>query len=68
MKSINNRLILKGSVYRPGIFALVELMTVKDLIEKGEGLKPDTYMERSFITRTNEDFSTTNILLISKSN
>jgi len=61
IEKYENRLILKGSVYRPGIFALTEGMTVKDLIEKGEGLKPDTYMERSFITRTNEDFSTTNI-------
>ena len=61
IEKYENRLILKGSVYRPGIFALSEGMTVKDLIEKGEGLKPDTYLERSFITRTNEDFSTTNI-------
>ena len=61
IEKYDNRLILKGSVYRPGIFALIEGMTVKDLIEKGEGLKPDTYMLRSFITRTNEDFSTTNI-------
>ena len=61
IEKYDNRLILKGSVYRSGIFALTEGMTVKDLIEKGEGLKPDTYMERSFITRTNEDFSTTNI-------
>ena len=61
IEKYDNRLILKGSVYRPGIFALTNGMTVKDLIEKGEGLKPDTYMERSFITRTNEDFSTTNI-------
>ena len=61
IEKYDNRLILKGSVYRPGIFALTEGMTVKDLIEKGEGLKSDTYMERSFITRTNEDFSTTNI-------
>ena len=61
IEKYDNRLILKGSVYRTGIFALSDGMTVKDLIEKGEGLKPDTYMDRSFITRTNEDFSTTNI-------
>ena len=61
IEKYDNRLILKGSVYRTGIFALSDGMTVKDLIEKGEGLKPDTYMDRSFITRTNDDFSTTNI-------
>ena len=56
-----NRLIIKGSVYKPGVYSLSKNMTVKDLIQKAEGLKPDTFTERGFITRTNEDFSTTNI-------
>ena len=56
-----NRLIIKGSVYKPGVYSLTKNMTVKDLIQKAEGLKPDTFTERGFITRTNEDFSTTNI-------
>ena len=56
-----NRLIIKGSVYKPGIYSLIQNMTVKDLIQKAEGLMPDTFTERGFITRTNEDFSTTNI-------
>ena len=34
IEKYDNRLILKGSVYRSGIFALTEGMTVKDLIEK----------------------------------
>ena len=46
-----------GAVVPEGVFAF----TVKDLIEKAEGLQPDTFMNRGFITRTNEDFSTTNI-------
>ena len=61
IEKYDNRLILKGSVYKPGIFALNDGMTVKNLIEEGEGLKPDTYKKRAFITRTNEDLSTTNI-------
>ena len=56
-----NRLIIKGSVYKPGIYSLIQNMTVKDLIQKAEGLMPDTFTKRGFITRTNEDFSTTNI-------
>ena len=40
-----NRLIVKGSVYKPGIYSLTKNMTVKDLIEKAEGLKPDTFTE-----------------------
>ena len=61
IEKYENRLIVKGSVYKPGIYSLNENMTVKDLIEKAEGLQPDTFMDRGFITRTNEDFSTTNI-------
>ena len=61
IEKYDNRLIVKGSVYKPGVFALSEGMTVLNLIEKAEGIKPDTYLERGFITRTNEDFSTTNI-------
>lgn len=61
IEKYDNRLIVKGSVYKPGVFALSEGMTVSNLIEKAEGIKPDTYLERGFITRTNEDFSTTNI-------
>tara|TARA_B100002052_G_scaffold295869_1_gene323200 strand:+ start:109 stop:2652 length:2544 start_codon:yes stop_codon:yes gene_type:complete len=61
IEKYENRLIVKGSVYKPGIYSLNENMTVKDLIEKAEGLQPDTFMDRGFITRTNKDFSTTNI-------
>ena len=61
IEKYENRLIVKGSVYKPGVYSLIKKMTVKDLIEKAEGLQPDTFMDRGFITRTNEDFSTTNI-------
>ncbi len=61
IEKYENRLIVKGSVYKPGVYSLNKDMTVKDLIEKAEGLQPDTFMDRGFITRTNEDFSTTNI-------
>ena len=61
IEKYENRLIVKGSVYKPGIYSLGDNMTIKDLIEKAEGLQPDTFMDRGFITRTNEDFSTTNI-------
>ncbi len=61
IEKYENRLIVKGSVYKPGVYSLSKKMTVKDLIDKAEGLRPDTFMNRAFITRTNEDFSTTNI-------
>ena len=56
-----NRLLIKGSVYKPGVFSFQDGITVKDLIEKAEGLKPDTYFQRAYITRTNSDYSTTTI-------
>ena len=56
-----NRLLIKGSVYKPGVFSFQDGMTVKDLIIKAEGLKPDTYFEKAYITRTNPDYSTKTI-------
>ncbi len=56
-----NRLLIKGSVYKPGVFSFQDGMTVKDLIVKAEGLKPDTYFEKAYITRTNPDYSTKTI-------
>ena len=61
IEKYENRLVVKGSVYKPGIYSLKDNMTIKDLIVKAEGLQPDTYMDRGFITRTNKDFSTSNI-------
>lgn len=56
-----NKVVIKGSVYRPGIYSFEEGLTLKKLIEKSEGLKPDTYFEKAIITRTNDDLSTTTI-------
>ncbi|MDC3179113.1 SLBB domain-containing protein, partial [Flavobacteriales bacterium] len=56
-----NKLVVKGSVYRPGIYSFEEGITVKKLIEKSEGIKPDTYFDKAIITRTNVDYSTTTI-------
>ncbi len=56
-----NRLLIKGSVYKPGVFSFSEGITVLDLINKAEGLKPDTYFDKAYITRTNLDYSTTTI-------
>ena len=56
-----NRLLIKGSVYKPGVFSFSEGITVLDLINKAEGIKPDTYFNKAYITRTNNDYSTTTI-------
>jgi protein involved in polysaccharide export with SLBB domain len=38
-------------------------MTIKDLIDKAEGLKTDVFFDKAYVTRTNEDYSTSTIAL-----
>ena len=59
----NDRIIVKGAVYRPGVYSISDKMTIYDLITKAEGLKPDVFLNRATVTRTNSDYSTTNISL-----
>ena len=56
-----NRVIIKGAVNRPGQFSLSENQTLLSLIKRAEGFKPDVLRSKSFIIRTNKDFSTSNI-------
>ncbi|MDA1019870.1 MAG: SLBB domain-containing protein [Bacteroidetes bacterium] len=59
----NDRIIVKGAVYRPGVYSISDKMTINDLITKAEGLKPNVFLNRATVTRTNSDYSTTNISL-----
>ncbi len=59
----NDRIIVKGAVYRPGVYSISDKMTINDLITKAEGLKPGVFLNRATVTRTNSDYSTTNISL-----
>jgi protein involved in polysaccharide export with SLBB domain len=52
-----NRIVIKGAVFRPGAFELESSPTLKTLIERADGLKEDAYPERGYITRLNEDNS-----------
>ena len=62
IEKYNNRVIINGAVYRPGTFSITkDGMTIKDLIEKAEGLKSDVFLNKAYITRTNPDYSTSNI-------
>ena len=63
IEKYNNRVIVNGAVFRPGTFSLTEEMTVKNLIDKAEGLKTDVFFDKAYITRTNEDYSTSTIAL-----
>lgn len=57
----SNRVIINGAVFRKGEYQLTDGLTLKQLIQKAEGLKGDAYTNRVTIYRTNEDFSQTTI-------
>ena len=59
----SNRVIIDGAIFREGEYQLTEGLTIKQLIEKADGLRGDAYMSRATIYRTNEDFSQSTIPL-----
>ena len=53
-----NRLEIKGAVYRPGIYQLSEeLKSVKQLVEKAEGVMGDAFTTRAVLHREREDLT-----------
>ena len=46
-----NRLTIEGAVFRPGVYALEDGMTLFALIEKAGGLREDYYPDRGLIIR-----------------
>lgn len=53
-----NRVQIKGAVFREGNFALQEGMTLKQLISLADGLRGDAFIGRASILRTFDDLST----------
>lgn len=54
-----DRVTIEGPVMNPGEYELRKGMTLLELINKADGLKGDTFMERGVIIRQNSDFSLT---------
>lgn len=53
-----NRIEIKGAVYRPGVYELGnEISTVKELVEKAEGIKGDAFTNRALLQREKEDLT-----------
>ena len=53
-----NKLEVKGAVYRPGIYQFSgDLNTVKQLIEKADGVKADAFLGRAVLHRQREDLT-----------
>lgn len=50
-----NRVEISGAVFRPGEYQLEPGLTLKQLIEKADGLKEDAFLNRGYISRLNPD-------------
>lgn len=53
-----NKLEIKGAVYRPGIYQFGgDLNTVKELVEKADGVMADAFLSRAVLHRQHEDLT-----------
>lgn len=52
-----NRVIVSGAVFKPGPYAVENGMTLRQLINKAQGLKEDVYTGRALVVRTRDDLS-----------
>ena len=50
-----NRVSIKGAVYRPNAYALRDSMTIKDLIKSADGLTQDAYLDHAILIREKDD-------------
>jgi protein involved in polysaccharide export with SLBB domain len=58
LNRFSNRVQISGAIYRPGEYELTEGMTMLDLINLGEGLRGDAFLNRATIYRSNANFTT----------
>jgi len=57
IEKIENKISIKGPVYRPGNYEYVEGITVLDLIKKASGLKDNIFLNRGLIFSTNDGYN-----------
>ena len=58
LNRFNNRLEVKGAVYHPGVFELSgSLNTVRQLVEKADGLLGDAFTGRAVLYRERENLT-----------
>jgi len=57
LNRFSNRISVQGAVYRPGEYELTEGLTLKQLIQKADGLQPDAFVKRGTIVRTYDDMT-----------
>src|SRR5690554_1480593 len=54
LSRFENRVTIEGAVWRPGEYELTEGLTLSQLIEKADGLKPEAYKSRGIIYRLSD--------------
>ncbi len=54
-QDVENKIEVKGPVYFPGVYPLVEGERVTDLIRKAGGLKEQILLKRAYVVRTEKD-------------
>lgn len=54
-----NRVSISGAVFKPGTYALQANMSLKDLVNKAQGLKEDVFSGRALLVRTGSDLAKT---------
>ncbi|HEY0668787.1 MAG TPA: SLBB domain-containing protein [Sphingobacteriaceae bacterium] len=58
LERFENRVTINGAIFRPGQFELEPGLTLRQLIEKAEGLTEDAFQNRGYITRLGDDLQT----------
>jgi len=61
LNRFENRIIIKGAVFRPDTYSFYEGMRVSNLIAQAEGLKEDAYTKRARIIRLKSDLTYENV-------
>lgn len=57
LAKFENKVSIKGSVYRPDDYEFVNGMTVKTLVEKAEGVTQDAYLTHAILIREKDDLT-----------
>lgn len=57
IERFENKVEIEGAVFRPGVFAIDNGLTLSQLIKKADGVKEDAFMERGLLMRIKEDNS-----------
>lgn len=57
LNRFTNRIKLTGAVFRQGVYELTSGLTLKNLIDKADGLREDAFMQRAQIFRLKSDLT-----------